>query len=90
MMEDVAIKPSANHHPTLQARLDEAAQAAGVKEFTEQWAKKAPSTLAPPEFPSNFAKEDGEGSKVQGDLFPVNFFTPHSILADNKQVGKPD
>jgi hypothetical protein len=37
-----------------------------------------------PEFPSNFAAESD--SKVSGDLFPVNFFTPHSILADSKQA----
>jgi F-type H+-transporting ATPase subunit delta len=89
MMERCSNQALFDHHYS-QARLDEAAQAAGVKEFTELWNKKAPSTLAPPEFPSNFAKEDAEGSKVQGDLFPVNFFTPHSIVADNKQVGRPD
>ncbi|KAJ9526799.1 ATP synthase [Haematococcus lacustris] len=73
---------------TSAARLDETAQtAAGVKDFTALWNKKAPSTLSVPEFPSNFLPDDGKPgeSKVQGDLFPVNFFTPHSILCQAKQ-----
>lgn len=69
-------------------RLEGEAQAAGIKEFTAEWHKKAPSTMNVPEFPTNFLKDKtGTGeSKVQGDLFPVNFFTPHSIIADAKQV----
>jgi F-type H+-transporting ATPase subunit delta len=70
-----------------QQLMDETAQAAGTKEFVELWNKKAPSTLGVPEFPSNFVSDKATGdSKVQGDLFPVNFFTPHSILSAAKQV----
>nr|6RD4_R Chain R, Mitochondrial ATP synthase subunit delta [Polytomella sp. Pringsheim 198.80]6RD9_R Chain R, Mitochondrial ATP synthase subunit delta [Polytomella sp. Pringsheim 198.80]6RDB_R Chain R, Mitochondrial ATP synthase subunit delta [Polytomella sp. Pringsheim 198.80]6RDC_R Chain R, Mitochondrial ATP synthase subunit delta [Polytomella sp. Pringsheim 198.80]6RDE_R Chain R, Mitochondrial ATP synthase subunit delta [Polytomella sp. Pringsheim 198.80]6RDG_R Chain R, Mitochondrial ATP synthase len=60
----------------------EAAAPAGPKEFTEVWNKKAPSTLIVPEFPSNYTavKAVGEG-QVHGDAFPVNFYTPHSILS---------
>ncbi len=40
-----------------------------------------------PLFPSNFLEDKNTGeSKVQGDLFPVNFFTPHSTLAEAVQV----
>lgn len=68
---------------TSAARFEEAAAPAGVKEFTEAWNKKAPSTLETPQFPSNFLNLQGTGdSQVQGDLFPVNFYTPHSVLAD--------
>lgn len=73
----------------MQARLDEVAQAAGPKEFAEQWHKQAPSTMAVPELPTNFLPDKGSTeNKVQGDLFPVNFFTPHSIISYNKQVGQ--
>lgn len=66
--------------------LDELAQAAGPKEFSELWAKKGPQTLGVPEFPSNFLPDTSSAeSKVQGDLFPVNFFTPSSVLAEGKQ-----
>jgi hypothetical protein len=68
--------------------LEEVAQAAGPKEFRAMWDKKAPSTMAVPEVPSNFLP-DAEGStdsKVHGDLFPVNFVTPHSILSEAAQV----
>ncbi len=42
---------------TSAARLEEGAQAsAGAKEFTEAWLKKAPSTMEPPQLPSNFLK----------------------------------
>ncbi|GLC35101.1 hypothetical protein PLESTB_000554500 [Pleodorina starrii] len=61
--------------------LEEVAIPAGPKEFAEAWAKKAPSTLAVPELPSNFTNVSTE-SQTQGDLFPVNFYTPHSVLAD--------
>jgi F-type H+-transporting ATPase subunit delta len=60
----------------------EAAVPAGAKEFLDAWSKKAPSTLVPPELPSNFATGLSTDSQVQGDLFPVNFYTPSSIIAD--------
>lgn len=63
----------------------ELAQAAGPKEFAAAWQKKAPSTMEVPEFPSNFLSSKPDDSKVVGDLFPVNFFTPHSILTAAKQ-----
>lgn len=71
---------------TSAARLEETAQAAGPKEFTEIWNKRAPSTMGLPELPSNFvAAKASADVKVQGDLFPVNFFTPHSIITEGKQ-----
>jgi hypothetical protein len=43
--------------------------------------------MAVPELPTNFLPDKGSTeSKVQGDLFPVNFFTPHSLLSEGKQV----
>lgn len=72
-----------------QARLDDAvAQAAGAKEFTDIWNKKAPGTMLVPELPSLFlaAKLAGKEKGVQGDLFPVNFFTPHCIITEAEQV----
>jgi hypothetical protein len=42
--------------------------------------------LGLPELPSNFLPEGGAESKVQGDVFPVNFFTPHSVIARGAQV----
>ncbi|KXZ41615.1 hypothetical protein GPECTOR_362g135 [Gonium pectorale] len=61
--------------------MEEVAVAAGPKEFAEAWAKKAPSTLVAPELPSKFTNISTE-NQTQGDLFPVNFYTPHSVLAD--------
>ena len=29
-------------------------------------------------------------SKVNGDLFPVNFYMPHGVLADQAQVRDPN
>lgn len=63
------------------ASLEEAVPA-GKKEFYDAWAKRAPSTLVPPELPSTYAGGMGPESQVQGDLFPVNFYTPHSVLSD--------
>jgi F0F1-type ATP synthase epsilon subunit len=54
---------------------------AGPKEFADAWLKKAPSTLAVPELPSNFTNVSAD-SQTQGDLFPVNFYTPSSMIAD--------
>jgi hypothetical protein len=71
-------------------RLEDATAQAGVgpKEFAEAWLKKAPSTMDVPQMPSSFLKSSATGeSKVNGDLFPVNFYTPHGVLADGKQVG---
>lgn len=63
-------------HPTLHA---------GVKEFTEQWNKTAPSTLNMPEFPSSFLpQEDAAEAAVDGDRFKVNFYTPHGVVAQSK------
>ncbi len=69
------------------SRLDEFATPSGPKEFSEAWVKKAPSTMNVPELPSGFlqATADGE-SKVSGDLFPVNFYTPSGVLSDMQQV----
>ena len=72
---------------TSAARMEEAAVPSGPKEFTEAWLKKAPSTMDVPQVPSNFLKATALGdSKVTGDLFPVNFFTPHGILSEMAQV----
>lgn len=66
--------------------LEEAAGPAGPKEFMDQWAKIAPSMLAAPEFPSSFLKAGATGESVaQGDLFPVNFYTPSGVLANMAQ-----
>eukprot|EP00798_Chlamydomonas_sp_ICE-L_P014841 gene14841-20895_t len=66
--------------------LDEFATPSGPKEFADRWTKTAPSNMDLPQFPSNFLKADSIGeSKTQGDLFPVNFYTPHSLLANNVQ-----
>mmetsp|Transcript_34432 Transcript_34432/g.76512 ORF Transcript_34432/g.76512 Transcript_34432/m.76512 type:complete len:205 (+) Transcript_34432:125-739(+) len=71
---------------TSAARFEEVAAPAGPKEFAEAWAKKAPATLAVPELPSNFVKATSTGdSKAQGDLFPVNFYTPHGVLCEGQQ-----
>lgn len=69
---------------TSAARFDEAVSVpSGPKEFAEAWAKRAPGTLDLPQFPTNFLKSTAGGdSQVQGDLFPVNFMTPHGVLAD--------
>ena len=71
---------------TSASRMEEASPA-GPKEFAEAWIKKAPSTMDVPQLPTNFLKATSTGeSKVTGDMFPVNFFTPHSILAEMAQV----
>lgn len=76
---------------TSAARFEEAAAPAGPKEFVEKWSKVAPSTMALPELPTNFIKSGSTGeSLAQGDLFPVNFYTPHGVIADSKQVGSSD
>jgi F-type H+-transporting ATPase subunit delta len=67
------------------ARLEGEAAPAGVKEFTEQWNKTAPSTLNMPEFPSSFLpKEESAETAVDGDRFKVNFYTPHGVVAQSK------
>jgi len=72
---------------TSAARLDDGlAQAAGPKEFTDAWMKKAPSNMDVPQLPSNFLGK-AEALKTQGDLFPVNLCTPHGITAEAKMVG---
>jgi F-type H+-transporting ATPase subunit delta len=70
---------------TTAARFEGEAAPAGVKEFTEQWAQTAPSTLNLPEFPTNFlAPEASAESAVDGDRFSVNFYTPHGMVAQSK------
>lgn len=69
---------------TSSLRLDEFAPPAGPKEFGQAWTKQAPSNLDVPQLPSMFLTSQSTGeSQVQGDLFPVNFYTPHGVLADN-------
>uniref|UniRef100_A0A7R9YRU9 ATP synthase F1 complex delta/epsilon subunit N-terminal domain-containing protein n=1 Tax=Chlamydomonas euryale TaxID=1486919 RepID=A0A7R9YRU9_9CHLO len=71
---------------TSAARLEEVSVPAGPKEFAETWSKKAPSQMAVPEFPSNFLKASAQGeSLAQGDMFPVNFYTPSGALASMAQ-----
>ncbi len=72
-------------------RAEEAAAPAGPKEFTAAWDKFSSNNMNLPEFPSNFLKTTSQGESVaQGDLFPVNFYTPHGVLSDMKQVGRED
>ncbi|KAF5842037.1 ATP synthase [Dunaliella salina] len=66
------------------ARLEEVAQQAGPKEFTEMWTKRAPSNMEVPQLPSSHQRK-AESMKAQGDLFPVNLSTPHSMIADATQ-----
>lgn len=64
---------------------DVVAAPAGPKEFTEQWNKQAPSSLELPQLPSNFTPEYKEGeSQADGERFPVNFYTPHSVISEEK------
>ncbi|GBF99996.1 ATP synthase subunit delta mitochondrial [Raphidocelis subcapitata] len=66
------------------AALEEAAPA-GVKEFTEAWVRVAPSTMNLPEFPSSFLPAEGaRDAAADGDLFPVNFYTPNGVIAEGK------
>lgn len=70
---------------TSAARLEGEAAPAGVKEFTEQWNKTAPSTLGLPEFPSAFlAPEPPADAATDGERFSVNFYTPHGVVAQAK------
>ena len=51
------------------------------------WNKKAAIGMDPPLLPSSFLKASGLGeSKAHGDLFPVNFYMPHGVLCDMKEV----
>lgn len=73
---------------TSAARLEGEAAPAGVKEFTEQWNKVAPSTLNLPEFPSSFLPpEQSAEAAVDGERFSVNFYTPHGVVAQAKVGG---
>jgi hypothetical protein len=67
-------------------REGEAAAPAGVKEFTEAWAKAAPSTMNVPEFPSQFLEAEAAEGAVDGEKFPVNFYTPSGVIAENKVI----
>jgi hypothetical protein len=69
---------------TSAARLEGEAAPAGVKEFTEAWQKTAPSTLALPELPTNFLQPEAGETAADGERFPVNFFTPHGVVAQVK------
>ena len=67
----------------------EEAAPAGVKEFTEAWARIAPSTMNLPEFPSaHIAAESARDAAADGDTFPVNFYTPNGMLAEAKVGGE--
>lgn len=71
---------------TSASRLEEASPS-GPKEFLEIWNKKAAIGMDPPLLPSSFLKASGTGeSKAHGDLFPVNFYLPHGVLCDMKEV----
>jgi hypothetical protein len=79
------LRQGARSFTTSAARLEGEAAPAGVKEFTEQWNKVAPSTLNLPELPSSFLKaEDSAESAVDGERFSVNFYTPHGVVAQTK------
>lgn len=79
------LRQGARSFTTSAARLEGEAAPAGVKEFTEQWNKVAPSTLNLPEFPSSFLKpEVSAESAVDGERFNVNFYTPHGVVAQTK------
>eukprot|EP00798_Chlamydomonas_sp_ICE-L_P032224 gene32224-16783_t len=66
--------------------MDDFASPAGPKEFSAKWSKIAPSNMDLPQFPSNFLKAEATGeSKVSGDNFPVNFYTPHGLLSNGEQ-----
>jgi len=69
---------------TSAARLEGEAAPAGVKEFQEAFLKFAPSTMNMPEFPSQFLKEESKESAADGELFPVNFYTPNGMIAEGK------
>jgi len=69
---------------TTAARFEGEAAPAGVKEFTEAWAKTAPSTLGLPEFPTNFLAPESAESAVDGERFSVNFYTPHGLVSQGK------
>lgn len=72
---------------TSASALEETSVASGPKEFAAWWEKMAPSTMDVPKFPSDFLKATAGGeSLAQGDLFPVNFYTPHGVLASMAQV----
>jgi len=71
---------------TSASRLEEASPS-GPKEFLELWNKKAAIGMDPPLLPSSFLKATGLGeSQAHGDLFPVNFYMPHGVICDMKEV----
>eukprot|EP00877_Chromochloris_zofingiensis_P001381 jgi/Chrzof1/11243/Cz05g29060.t1_ATPD len=61
-----------------------AAAAAGAKEFIEEWNKSAPSTLAPPELPTNFLPKEPSAEPAGDERFQLNFYTPTGVVAENK------
>lgn len=73
---------------TSSAALEEGLAApAGPKEFIEAWHKAAPSTMNVPELPSSFLVPEKEGEpSTDGERFPVNFYTPHGVVAENKVI----
>ncbi|KAG1669246.1 hypothetical protein FOA52_003283 [Chlamydomonas sp. UWO 241] len=72
---------------TSTAALEESVSvASGPKEFAVKWDKSAPSTMSLPCLPSDFVKAKADGDSLAvGDLFPVNFYTPHGVLASMSQ-----
>jgi hypothetical protein len=70
---------------TTAARLEGEAAPAGLKEFSEAWTATAPSTMAVPEINESFLEQKGDGpSLADGEKFPVNFYTPYGVLAEDK------
>jgi hypothetical protein len=60
--------------------LEEAAVAAGPKEFAELWEQRAPQTLDLPQTTTSFMPEASPAA--EGDKFTVNFFTPHGVISE--------
>lgn len=69
------------------ARQDEEAL---PKAFTERFVKQVPSTMAPPNFPTDFmskeAKQVNEAPSTVPDKLTFNFYLPHEQIAKAKKV----
>ena len=68
-----------------------------MQAFLDKFTKVAPSTLAPPSFPSEFAAEDAarakkgqpeEAAPASGlpEKLTFSFFLPHSTIGSSKKV----
>lgn len=72
---------------TTTARQDEEAL---PKAFTERFVKLVPSTMAPPNFPTDFmskeAKQVNEAPSTVPDKLTFNFYLPHEQIAKAKKV----